>query len=665
MRRALTRGVTLAVLVLSLVAAGWAGAPMSYASNDMTPTATPSGTSETMVTTFANDPVPQPDASEPNDGREQATLITVGQRIDKLSFWPVDDIDMYAVDIKENQIGQLLALDTYQQLGLDTKLRLFFQDGALVGENDDRAATDTSSHIEIVIAAPGRYIIEVTNQSQTRPEFKTYSLETSWKVAKASAAPAASSPAAPTTADKLEPNNTWETAREVPVGEIVKELNFVCPDASGCADNDFIKVALKGGVCYRVATSELANGLDTNVIVYGPNRDMDPPLAGNDDVAAGEFRSEARVCVPESYGATNGYILVGNAGNRLPPEPIATRTYALQVHVETPPSPSPSPVATPEPAQASAPSAPVKPAPVASESEPAKPVKPAPVAAAPAAPVKPAPAQPAPAQPAPAPSAVPSASPATSSSAPATSGVSTDMVSKINDAPKGDALVVVEKTNLHVAPGSRTEVITSLKIDEQVKLFGEAQGAWVRVQPYTAVVPGWVYAADLKPIEGTIRSKPKVQTGPVDITTPSGDGQVPSFGTPSTDGSTQPVGSATVEQLDPVAPEARQVPQAGMPVAVTVEVIAATTERKASSSAEAPPRPIAGVRVQLVNAFGDVIAEGVTAINGRITLSADLPPKTAVYIQIPATGVQTLVSQDRIASGNSVMTIALPQADVR
>ncbi len=664
MRRAFATGLTLAVLILSLVAAGWANVPMSPTTElaMTTSQADPSPTT-ILITNTVTGTEPTPDAHEPNNTHAQATLLTVGQRLDKLSFWPVDDVDHYAVDVTENQIGQLLAIDTYQQLGLDTKLRLFQPDGSLVGENDDRSATDTSSHIEVTVAVGGRYTIEVTNRSQTHPDFKTYSLETDWKVAKATPTTSASAvaSAAPVVADALEPNNTWEQAREIPIGEAVKGLNFVCPDASGCVDNDFVNVALKGGLCYRIATSELSAGVDTNLIVYGPNRDLLPPLIGNDDAAPGEFRSEAVLCLPDTFGAASGYVLVGNVGNRLPPEPVASRTYTLEVEVVQPATPTPTPSPTSEPATpAPAAPAPAAPAPAAS----------APVAPAPA-PAKPAPAPAtspalAPAKPAPAPSpaveAAPASSPAPGSHAPTDSGVASPAVSKINDAPKGYAIVVVEATDLHVAPGARTEVITQIKLNEEVILFGEAHGAWVRVQPFSSVVPGWVYAADLKPQEGTIkRAKGQAATS-APSSVPTADGQIPPVpaaepSTAATDNAT-----ATVQQLDPVPPPAPAAHASRLPVSVTVDVVAATGNAKTSTNGTpVPRRPIARVRVQLVNVFGEVLAEALTPATGRVTLTTDVPVEAAVYIQIPGAGLRSQVNQDHATAGKGPVTIELPQ----
>ena len=67
-------------------------------------------------------------------------------------------------------------------------------------------------------------------------------------------------------------------------------------------------MSLKGGVCYVAQTLKLAPGIDTNLIVYGSQRDAAPAWAGNDDVATGVLESHARFCVPHRLGSIIGYL---------------------------------------------------------------------------------------------------------------------------------------------------------------------------------------------------------------------------------------------------------------------------------------------------------------------------------------------------------------------
>ena len=67
--------------------------------------------------------------------------------------------------------------------------------------------------------------------------------------------------------------------------------------------------------------------------------------------------------------------------------------------------------------------------------------------------------------------------------------------------------------------------------------------------------------------------------------------------------------------------------------------------------------PLAGMRVQLVNAFGDVLAEAITPDSGEVTLRRDLAPGTAVFIRVPSPGLQVPVDTKQPASA---LTITLP-----
>jgi len=61
------------------------------------------------------------------------------------------------------------------------------------------------------------------------------------------------------------------------------------------------------------------------------------------------------------------------------------------------------------------------------------------------------------------------------------------------------------------------------------------------------------------------------------------------------------------------------------------------------------------VRVQLVNAFGDVLAEAVTGPSGRIALTRELAPSSALFVRLPTAGLEVAVDPRQ-----SAITIALP-----
>ncbi len=353
------------LVLLTISAAASAAQPEQ---SSPTPTTTPSVTATgTPIPTPSA--TPDPDAYEPNDTADQATPIASGQRLDKLSFWPLGDVDYFSLVVKDGQRGLTLLLDTEHGFGLDTRMRLLTSDGQLIAENDDASPTESWSHIAVQLHAAGRYVVEVTNRAASRPDFKTYSLVTAWQPIAPTATPTVtptrtptpgpgatagpSTPPTPTATptpppwDGAEPNNRWDQAHEIAVGEPVQALNFVCPDASGCVDNDFFQVQLKAGLCYRITTSDLQPGIDTNLIVYGPGKDQAPPLGGNDDAGPGAFASHVQLCVPDGVGMLTSYLLIGNSGNRPPPEPAHTRTYTLRVDIVPPATPTPTPTQEP------------------------------------------------------------------------------------------------------------------------------------------------------------------------------------------------------------------------------------------------------------------------------------------------------------------------------
>ena len=274
-----------------------------------------------------------PDAAEPNNDSGQATPLGAPATLDKLSFWPLGDVDYFAVQVKPSQAGLTLTVNTYLTVGLDTQLRLLTSDGAEIASNDDISPTDPRSSLAIRAEA-GTYLVEVRNVAPTHPAFKTYRLEVALIMA-AVGAPITPPEAAPAAApwDAYHGNYQWETAALIPIGDTVADLTFGCPDyayldVASCTVPDFFTISVKGGVCYSASTT-VAAGVDTNLIVYGPERDMAAPWAGNDDATPEDAGSTVLFCVPETAGVLDAYLLIGQVGRLAPP--LHERTYTLRV----------------------------------------------------------------------------------------------------------------------------------------------------------------------------------------------------------------------------------------------------------------------------------------------------------------------------------------------
>jgi len=140
--------------------------------------------------------------------------------------------------------------------------------------------------------------------------------------------------------DPYEPNYDFGTAASVGVGQTLN-LNFnPYPAGSDAVDNDFFRLYVKAGERLLIETTELAPGLDTNLILYRGNGQV---VTGNDDCAPGERRSCIE-WVPDDTGLA--YLLIGPVG----PVPEATtagaRAYSLVIQVVT----DETPTLTPTPA---------------------------------------------------------------------------------------------------------------------------------------------------------------------------------------------------------------------------------------------------------------------------------------------------------------------------
>lgn len=333
------------------------GIPAATATATSQPSATatmPNVATETAWPTATLPPLlpsaePVPDSAEPNNEASRATPLGAPATLDKLSFWPLGDVDYFAVQVKPSQAGLTLTVNTYLTVGLDTQLRLLTSDGAEVASNDDVGPTDPRSSLA-VRAEAGTYLVEVRNVAPTHPAFKTYRLEVALITAPVGAPnPTVEAAPAATPWDSYHGNYQWDTAALIPIGATVEALTFGCPDydyldLASCTVPDFFTISVKGGLCYSASTT-VAAGVDTNLIVYGPERDMAAPWAGNDDAAPDEAGSTVLFCVPESAGVLDAYLLIGQVGRLAPP--LHERTYTLRIDRWLPTTATPTATAIP------------------------------------------------------------------------------------------------------------------------------------------------------------------------------------------------------------------------------------------------------------------------------------------------------------------------------
>jgi hypothetical protein len=180
------------------------------------------------------------------------------------------------------------------------------------------------------------------------------------------------------------------------------------------------------------------------------------------------------------------------------------------------------------------------------------------------------------------------------------------------------------------------DIIRDLAPGEEVTLLGEAKGLWVFVATADGVRPGWISARDLRRADGGGSAEPRgAQAARGPTATP-----------------TAQRAQVRLEPDRPLADPPRPSPiaQEAVPIAVLLVQTHARTPNNATpvpGAATPTPdlermraeQPLAGMRVQLVNVFGDVLTEAVTPDDGRVTLARDVPPGTALAVLIPATGV--------------------------
>lgn len=595
-------GLAVLLVMLALPVTQGVAAPASQTEATQTPHVVVATATPTITPT---PDTPAPDAAEPNNTAADARPIELGGKVEQLTFFPGGDVDFFVFFVKPDMVGLTAIIDTYITYGMDTRLRVLRPDGTAIAENDDASPGDKRSHLSVALTESGYFVIEISNASIVPPDEKTYTLETRLVTSGEAATQPTPGPEGGKP-DAYENNYDFDHAPEIPVGQQIDGLNFLCPPgaAANCGDNDFFTVSLKGGVCYIAQTLKLAPGIDTNLIVYGPQRDAAPPWAGNDDVAPGFLESHARFCMPRRMGAIIGYILIGNAGNRIPPAPAAQRTYSLRIDVEIPPTPTAVPIA-------SGGNAPPEAAPPAN--------------------------------------------------VPASAG----------DAPKGTAIVSAKSTALRDTPNEQGATIQTLPQETLVILQGQASGAWVRVQVANGVLPGWVYGPDLKRIDEAAATAAAL---PSSISTRSPDVGAAAAASPGSPSGTQVITGPTVNALPAprvvalqATPAAVSAPVQRISLAVSILLVnsgttASTTTPLAVGVGTPTPRagglpPLVGMRVQLVNAFGDVLAEAITPDSGEVTLRRDLAPGMAVFIRVPSPGLQIPVDTKQ---PTSALTITLP-----
>jgi hypothetical protein len=484
---------------------------------------------------------------------------------------------------------------------------------------DDGAAVTTiaSPAISTTLAADvaGGVIIRVENRDAHDPSGQTYNIEVRRTLPPPLSAPDMSASLPP---DKLE--NNWNPITAAPIGVgVLYDLNFVCPVAWGCAggDHDYLRLPVKRGGQYLLCTFDLGPGVDTVLELFWSTSDT--PIAGNDDARPNaSFLSVLRWVAPADgdvivriaprTGGTNPEVFDAKASSYRFAVALSGSALAKQLEARIAEQTN-APTSTP---------APIGPAGGGSG---------APTAA-------------------PAPSA--QTTPGTSTAAPAASGPNPSGATV-----RGQAIVIATETAFRIAPNRTASQIQTLPAETLVTLTGQFSGLWVSVTTAESVLPGWVLGTDLRrvnpdqaPAAGALGGTSAPTAPPVAATAAPTATRAVSVGV-------RPIAPLPIDPLPPGAPRAS--------LTVSVTVIAApalpsvTPVGSARTPTPAPSTPREGVRVQLVSAFGDVLAEAVTGLSGQVALTRELATGSTLFVRLPAAGLEMPVDPRQ-----SALTIALP-----
>jgi hypothetical protein len=544
----------------------------------------------------------RPDSCEPSNSREQACGIAVDSVNGPFTFLPAGDQDYYRVDLGAPN-GLLTSITVRASGSLDLLTSISRDDGSML-------TTISSPAISTTLAADiaGPLIIRVENRDAHDPSGQTYNVEVRRTLPPPPPLPAAAtSESLPP--DKLE--NNWSPTTAAPIGVgVLYDLNFVCPVSWGCGggDHDYLRLPVKKGGQYLLCTFDLGPGVDTVLELFWSTSDT--PIAGNDDARPNaSFLSVLRWVAPADgdvivriaprTGGTNPEVFdekastyrfaVALSGSALAKELEAR--IAEQTNAPTPTPPSVRPGGGNSGAPTSAPVAP--------------------------------------------PSATPAAIPPTAAP-PASTGPNPSGATI-----KGQAIVIALETAFRIAPNPNASLIQTLKADTIVTLVGQFNGLWVSVTTADSVLPGWILGTDLRrvnPDQTPIASG----VGGDRVTAPT-----PAPGVSSGSAPTATLGlSLSVRPIAPLPADVAPVvaPRASLTVSVTVVAATSLPSSTPMGSARTPtPSPITprvGVRVQLVNAFGDLLAEAVTGPSGQVALTREFAASSALFVRLPAAGLE-------------------------
>lgn len=555
-----------------------------------------------------------PDRCEPNDVPERACALPLDAVSGPFTIVPEADQDFFRLDLpQEASIQTVVTVRATEGLDL-----------ALSARQDNRLIASGAFSLTLAPEVASPVLLRVENRDPRPATGEQYRIEVRREIAPPSAnEQAAGNGPAP---DALENNWSFEMASPVAVG-VVYDLTFACPDPRSDAcpggDHDYLLVPVKAGVSYLVATFDLDPGVDTVVELFWGSTTT--ASAGNDDYAPGGPLSALSWTAPADgilgvriaprNGGLNQHLAEPKAGYRFAVAPLASElarkldsTLRQQANV-----PTPTATATVVPVSSGGPGA------------------------------------------------------AAGGSAASTSRGEARATSESIAA---GAAVVVRETVLRREPRAGSEPLATLPRGSRVAVRGPVSDLWISVESERSILPGWVLATDLERVAPSVGSATSVPGGAATTPTLQQPGAAePTRVTPTTSsvsdsGRGQPTArQVTVSALDPALPPPLTPPVERVPF--TLAVVVAVTDRppvRSSVIGIATPtpdlrQPVAGVRVQLVNAFGNLLAESLSDDQGTAQLRRDVRPGDALVVRIPAWGVEL-----QLATDQTRLIVTIPEA---
>ena len=317
--------------------------PTETPSPSATPTVTPVWPTDTPTATVSATTAPCRDPDEPANNRPGAggQVLVINQALRELTLTPQGDVDFFSLWAKPNTHYEIT---TGSGDGIDTRLRIYNPAGRLIAENDDYQSGSSVSQVIFEAASEGWYAIGVDTATPMDWQCRTYDIvatsieatPTPTRRATATSKPTGQPTATPRATelppefetDPYEPNYDFETAANIGVGQTL-DLNFNgYPPGASEVDNDYFRLYVKAGDDLRIETLNVAEGLDTNLIVF---KEDGTAVAGNDDCEGAR-----RSCLnwqPDYTGLA--YLLAGPVGTIPDAVTADARAYQLAVTFRT------------------------------------------------------------------------------------------------------------------------------------------------------------------------------------------------------------------------------------------------------------------------------------------------------------------------------------------